>query len=106
GVAYLQAHPDAGQVAFGFNLVEGTVGVNSIYPREQYLTVTWDTTYANFGIIRRPVADTIAAIQGGFWNPVYRTYAADCELSAWVHRLGFKVAALPHLRIADTRAED
>lgn len=106
GVRYLQEHPEAGQVAFGFNLVEGHNGVNSIYPTRDYPTVTWDTTYANFGIIRRSVADAIAAIQGGFWNPVYRTYAADCELSAWVHRLGFQVAALPHLRIVDTRAED
>lgn len=106
GVKYLQDHPDVGQVAFGFNLVEGTHGVNSVYPRKTYPTVTWPTTYANFGITRRSAAEQVAAITGGFWAPVYKTYAGDCELSAWMHKLGWKIAELPHLHVVDDRPED
>ena len=105
-VRYLREHPQTGQVAFSFRGQDEDWHINDIYPSERYSSVTWPTTYANFGIIRRSVADVVVAIQGGFWSPVYRTYAADCELSAWTWRLGHRVDKLPHLRVVDVRNED
>ena len=63
-------------------------------------------TYANIGMIRRSVADKIAEIQGGFWNPIYHTYAADTELSCWVWRLGWDVADCADFRCLDHLAQD
>lgn len=107
GVKYLREHPEAGQVAFAFKGEDDNDWiVNDIYPRKTYPSVTWPTTYANFGITRRAIAEQVASICGGFWAPVYSTYAGDCELSAWIHKLGHKVVKLPHLRVVDTRIAD
>lgn len=106
GVKYLQSHPKTGQVAFGFKGEGEDWHINDIYEHEKFPNVTWPTTYANFGITRRSVADKVVEITGGFWCPVYKTYAADCELSAWVWKLGHRVDKLPHQRVIDTRADD
>ena len=107
GVAYLQAHPKCGQVAFSFSgKGQPKRTVNDIYPPKDHPKVTWGTTYANFGITHHAVAEKVAYIQGGFWNPVYKTYAGDCELSAWIWKLGFTVDKLPHLYVEDCWVED
>lgn len=106
GVKYLREHPECGQVAFGLSN-HGQVIVNEVYPKAQYPNAP-PSTYANFGIIRRSIAEKIARIQGGnaFWNPIYKTYCGDTELSAWVWRLGMTVDALPHLVVEDIQAQD
>lgn len=106
GVKYLDEHADVGQVAFAFRGDGEEWTINEIYPTSRYSQVTWPTTYANFGITRREAAEQVARITGGFWCPVYKTYAADCELSAWIHKLGWRVAKLRNLRVADLRVED
>lgn len=100
GVRFLQdpSHVKVGQVAFeydlpGFFKVET---INGLY-------------YANFGMTRREVAEKICAAQGGvnnWWNPIYHTYAADCEHSCWVWKLGYEVHALVGARAADKKAVD
>jgi hypothetical protein len=70
GVRHLQEHPKAGQVAFGFRAEGEEWGINEIYEPKNYPTVTWPTTYANFGITRRSMIDKVAAIYNGFWNPI------------------------------------
>lgn len=97
GVEYLLGHPDVGQVAFA---------VLSGATKEAVVNTIFNIPYANFGITRREAAEQVATITGGFWNPIYRTYAADCEHSAWVHRLGWKIAPMPAARVLDVRQED
>ncbi len=107
GVEHLRDNPNTGQVAFAFSgLAQPRRGVNDVYPRREHPKVTWGTTYANFGVARRNVVDKVAYIQGGFWNPVYRTYAGDCELSAWVWRMGYAVDKREDLFVEDAWAED
>jgi len=62
--------------------------------------------YANLGMIRRDVAEKIAYIQGGFWNPIYHTYAADTELSCWVWKLGYTVEPALESRCLDWCVQD
>lgn len=95
-------HPDAagvGQAALAFDtrggryIVEGVFGV----------------PYANYGVARRHVVEKVAAAQGGsghFWNPCYKTYAADSEFSLWVWKLGYEVAPLQTARVHDLFADD
>ena len=107
-VKHLETHPEAGQVALKFHdKVQGKEVVNDVFDPKTFPEVTWPTTCANFGVVRRGVAEKISHIQGGFWNPCYRTYGADCEFSAWIHRLGLKVAKLDdRLYVDDLRTED
>lgn len=62
--------------------------------------------YANFGVLSRALAGVVAYIQGGLWWPGYYTYGGDCELSAWIHTLGWQV--VPELRaiVDDLPAQD
>jgi len=106
GVRHLQENTRAGQVAFGFRGEGEAWHINDIYPQETYPAVTWGTTYANFGITRRSIAEKVAAITGGYWAPVYSTYAADCELSAWCWKLGYTVDKRMDLRVHDVRNDD
>jgi glycosyltransferase involved in cell wall biosynthesis len=98
-VRYLESPPGAkaGQVAFEYDLpgVWKVETINGLY-------------YANFGMTRREVVERICQQQGGpnnFWNPIYHTYAADCEHSCWVWKLGLEVHALK-ARCADKKAVD
>lgn len=82
-----------GQVAFESDLY-GQWKVESIH----------GFAYANFGITRRDVVQKVCAAQCGpshFWNPIYHTYAADCEHSCWVWKLGHTVMPLPGCRVKD-----
>lgn len=99
-VRYMDANLDVGQAIFAFRGAGEDYVINQIYPGQD------GTEYANFGITRKDTLEQIAYIQGGMWNPIYRTYAADCEASAWCHRLGWRVARLDHLHIVDVRTKD
>lgn len=61
--------------------------------------------YANYGMVRREAADQVVEIQGGVWNPRYHTYAADTELSCWLHKLGWRVVAAGDLHLFDHEAQ-
>jgi hypothetical protein len=96
GLVYLR-DPMVGQVAFAFRVpsdptykVQCAVG----YP------------YANYGLVRTNVARTIATLCGGLWSTAYRTYGGDNELSLWVLRLGYKIAAANDARVDDLFAQD
>lgn len=99
-VAFMDENQDVGQAIFAFRGAGEDYVINEIYPGNP------GTEYANFGITRREAMEQVVAIQGGMWNSIYRTYAADCENSAWVHRLGWRVARLDHLRVVDVRTKD
>jgi hypothetical protein len=49
--------------------------------------------YANFAMTRTNIIRTVEKICGGMWADCYRTYGGDPELSCWVYRLGYEVAA-------------
>jgi hypothetical protein len=96
-VRLLEHDTQVGQVAFGYRRSvddpkRGFI-VNFLCPPKHH--------YANFGVIRRSLADEARRITGGMWSPAYYTYGADCELSCWVHRLGYAVRACPDLRVVD-----
>jgi hypothetical protein len=91
GLAFMKEHGDVGQVAFAHG-ANGQYEIKDIHP---------GVPYANFGIIRRSVADAIVTITGGLWNPLYHTYAGDTELSSWVHRLGWRVEPLRDCVVED-----
>lgn len=83
GVEFLLHRASAGQVAIRLERTRGAEPkVEILYP---------GSAYANFGVVRRKALEQVVRIQGGFWNPCYRTYGADCELSAWLHHLGWGV---------------
>lgn len=50
--------------------------------------------YVNLGLTRMDVCKKVETICGGFFHPIYRTYAADCEHSCWVWKLGYQVVGL------------
>ena len=107
GVEHLQKNLKCGQVAFAFSGAgQPKRGINDIYGVDSPKPASHGTTYANFGVVRRSVADQVAYIQGGFWNPCYRTYAGDCEFSAWVWKLAHSVDKRPDLYVEDVWAED
>lgn len=106
GVDYMLRTPEAGQVAFAFKGDGEEWTINEVYPPRDFPSVKHLTTYANFGITRRDVANKVACIQGGFWSPVYRTYCGDNELSAWIWKLGYRVDKLPDARVIDLRTDD
>jgi len=102
GVHVLESELDVGQIAFGYRRSaedpkRGWI-VNLLAPPHHH--------YANFGVIRRSIAEQAAAISGGMWSTAYYTYGADCELSCWVHRLGFRVKPCPELRVLDHEHRD
>ena len=99
-VARMDADPVIGQGIFAFRGEGEDFGINQIYPGHA------GTEYANFGVARRDALRQVETITGGFWNPIYRTYAADCEQSAWIHRLGWTVARFEDLRVIDVRTKD
>ena len=91
---------DVGQVAFEFD-AGGSWHIADFYGSDLHC--------ANFGVTRRHMARKVCAKQGGahhYWNPIYHTYAGDCEFSAWVWRLGYSVKALPEVRVHDIWAMD
>jgi len=96
----MAANPLVGCVAFAFDLW-GPWGFDSANGK----------VYSNFGLIRREAGMAVARAQGDpegkcWWNPIYRTYAADTELGMWMHRLGWEVLAAKELRVHDCCAQD
>ena len=92
-------HANVGQIAFDLNVPSGgwdAQTINGFY-------------YANFGLGRRDVVQKICEMQGGpnnYWNPIYHTYAADCEHSCWVWKLGYRVLRLETGRVRDKNSRD
>jgi GT2 family glycosyltransferase len=99
GAKVLDDNLVVGQLAFAFANQQLTNGEFKCFPMCRH-------TYANLGMIRRTVVDRVIQIQGGFWNPIYHTYAADTELSCWVWRLGWEVRECNELRCIDHLAQD
>lgn len=96
-VRYMTARPGVGQTALAYKKPEAL----------QYRTYTiHGKPYANLGIIRREAAEDATAIQGALWNPRYHTYAADTELSCWLHKLGWGVEPLLKARCIDYEIRD
>lgn len=67
--------------------------------------------YPTFGVVRREAGMAVARAQGDptgetWWNPIYRTYAADSEFGCWLHKLGYKVIARDDLLVHDVRCDD
>lgn len=89
--------PTIGQIACPFRRSAG----------ENYrVEAVHHTIYANIAVMRRELLDRIVRICGGVWNPRYRTYGGDTELSCWVHRLGYKVVEEPNAKFIDALAQD
>jgi glycosyltransferase involved in cell wall biosynthesis len=89
---------DVGQVAFELNLT----GLWSV----EYMK---HLVYANFGIGKRDVVERVCEKQGGkenYWNPIYHTYAGDCEHSCWIWKMGMRVLGLEGVRVMDLGAKD
>jgi len=99
-VAQLRADPNLGAVAFAFDLFTHTGwGHDHVY----------GLPYVNFGVFRREAGMAAAQAQGDpsgrrWWNPIYHTYAADCELGVWVWKLGWKIEASHAIHVADKSA--
>lgn len=86
-IRLLEANPTAGQCAIPFRRGEAP------YRTDRYTVVPGP--YANFGVLRGALARGIAQITTALWAPCYRTYGADCELSYWVYKLGWRVLVAP-----------
>ena len=100
GIRTLQdpENKNVGQVAFELNLT----GLWSVEYVKHYV-------YANFGVGRRHVVEKVCEKQGGpnnYWNPIYHTYAGDCEHSCWIWKMGMKVLGLEGVRVADKGIKD
>ncbi len=87
-----------GQIACPFR----TVGES----RPHHVEFVNGLIYANIAVMRRKLLDQIVRICGGVWNPCYRTYGGDTELSCWVHRLGYTVVEEPGARFTDWLPQD
>jgi GT2 family glycosyltransferase len=99
-VDILQKNPKVGEVAFEFDL-RGPWQHESVNGK----------IYGNFGMIRREAGMAVAKAQGdaaglAWWNPIYRTYGADCEFGMWLWKLGWIVYPGVGLRVHDCNAQD
>ena len=96
-VARLREQPELGAIAFAFDLFTHTGwGHDHVY----------GLPYINFGVVRREAGMAAARAQGDpsgrlWWNPIYHTYACDCELGVWIWKLGWKIEASQLVRIED-----
>ena len=75
-------------------------------PRTYRVFDVHNKTYANYAVTRREALELAAFIQGGYWNPLYHTYAGDTELSCWLWKLGFRVVGALDLNVIDYEAQD
>jgi len=99
-IRLLEADPRIGEVAFEMDL----------WNRWGF-DVAHGKTYANFGVVRREAGMEVARAQGdptgrAWWNPIYRTYAADTEFGCWLWKLGWTVHAAAGLRVHDVQPQD
>lgn len=103
-ITTLRKSPELGAVAFAFDLFTHTGwGHDHVY----------GLPYVNYGVFRREAGMAAAVAQGDpsgrrWWNPIYHTYAADCELGVWVWKLGWKIEASHAIHVSDksARVED
>lgn len=99
-VAIMETDAKVGEVAFEFDL-RGGWNFDEIDGR----------VYANFGMIRTSAGIAAAKAYGdmtgmNWWNPIYRTYGADCEFGFWLWKLGYTVHRGVGLRVHDCQASD
>lgn len=97
---HLACHPQAGEVAFAFNL-RGPFACEHVHGK----------VYGNFGMVRLEAGVAVARRQGDssgrqWWNPIYRTYGADSEFGCWLWKLGWTVEAGLDLRVRDLNVQD
>ena len=100
-IEMMQYNERIGEVAFAYNL-------NSREFRFEYIN---GKPYANYGLIRTAAGMQVAQAQGdptgrAWWNPIYKTYGADCEFACWLHRLGWIIATPDGLHVHDANAQD
>ena len=88
---YMQAHPEAGQVAFAFDL----------YGPGYRFDVVFGKTYANKGITRRELGD-----RAQWWPDTFHTYGGDCELSCRIMEMGYEVVGLQECWAHDLATKD
>lgn len=95
----MEDDPTLGEVAFAIDL-RGDWGFECINR----------APYANFGIVRREagmeVARTWDPAGEKWWNPIYRTYGADCEFGARMWQLGWTIYPCRSLRVHDVNHQD
>ncbi len=99
-IALMETHPDIGEVAFEFDL-RGPMAFEYVNGK----------LYGNFGMIRTVAGKAVARAQGDptgrkWWNPIYRTYGADCEFGMWLWKLGWKVHPGIGLQVHDAECKD
>jgi glycosyltransferase involved in cell wall biosynthesis len=99
-VGMLKKQQTLGEVAFEFDL-------RGSYTFERVN----DRIYANYGLLRREVGMEVAKRQGdpsgrNWWNPIYKTYGADCEFGCWLWHLGYTIDPGHGLRVHDCNAQD
>lgn len=99
-VHIMQNDGKIGEVAFEFDL-RGGWQLEQVHNR----------IYGNFGCVRTEAGMAVAKAQGDpqgkrWWNPIYKTYGADCEFGMWLWHLGWKIHAGHGLRVHDVCVHD
>lgn len=100
-VAYLREHIEVGEVAFAFDLRRRGFTFEQLHGKP----------YANFGVVRREAGMAVARAQGdptgkAWWNPLYRTYSADCEFACWLWKLGWTIYPMQSAHVHDVNTQD
>lgn len=96
------AQDEVGAVAFMFD----TIGKND------YRIFGHHGRYIiNYGVTKREAGMAVARAQGDltgerWWNPIYRTYAADSEFGCWLWKLGYRVVGALWTRVRDEQPLD
>jgi glycosyltransferase involved in cell wall biosynthesis len=110
-LAYLDAHPMCGAVAFADNRPAPGYGdgykVQTMPAFNLALNESMSVPYAQVGMFRRWLGDT-----AGWWGDQHeimgtgRTYGGDNFLSARIWELGYSIAEVPAARVDDTIPND
>ena len=103
-VTALEADPDLGACVFQTQLRSGGKGA---WDAERWR----DRIYPNKSIIRRSALMSVARWQGDpegkwFWDPRFRTYAADTQAGLVMYRLGWGVITRPDWKVIDGMTQD
>lgn len=114
----LEDDPARGAVAFAHNLrgdygfedVHGVVYPNyGLIRRQAGMEAALAQTCERFGLTR--TTSTVATVNADssytpWWNPIYRTYAADSEFACWLVKTGWKIYPAHELRVQDNHCQD